>query len=139
MDPNIAVIPKRVYNMATLVTQIREYIQDPRIQHSMVLPPMEKYERARVHELATAFNLKSQSKGGGNSRYTTLSKTRFTGTKINEGKVKRLIGGGDMSFGGVPVRGGKGNSTPVMPKQRDGEIVGKVCSLACSICTVILI
>lgn len=128
MDPNITVIPTRIYDMATLVSKIRSYIANPQVTHNMILPPMEKSERARVHELALAFNLASKSKGDGGIRFITLSKTRYSGTKINEQKVKRLLAESKMSFGGVPVRAKKSNTT--LPKNRDGDIVGKVRALS---------
>jgi len=43
----------------------------------MALPPMDKEKRKLVHEMAHAFNLKSQSEGRGEGkRYTKLTKRR---------------------------------------------------------------
>jgi predicted RNA-binding protein Jag len=36
---------------------------------TMTLPPMEKFSRKRVHELASCYQLKSQSKGKGRGRF----------------------------------------------------------------------
>lgn len=91
----------------------------------MSLPPMEKQSRKQVHELALAFNLKSQSKGKGKARYTTLTKTSRSGVMVNERKIRRIRKTNGMFI--EPLEGadkGKGRST--MPRHRDGDEVGKV-------------
>lgn len=90
----------------------------------MALPPLAKSDRKVVHELANAFNLKSQSKGKGNDRYTTLIRTTRTGMQINKKKVRRVLRQEE-----VYIRGAGGRGVPVrMPKQREGDEVGKVSS-----------
>lgn len=64
-----------------------------------------------VHELANAFSLKSVSKGHGDARYTTLTKTTRSGIQINEKKIGRIVrrgGGADFagSAGGGWEKGG---------------------------------
>ena len=49
-------------DLPTLVTQIRLYLSDISNRAPMALPPMDKVSRARVHEIADAFGLKSKGK-----------------------------------------------------------------------------
>ena len=83
----------------------------------------------RVHELANAFSLKSQSKGKGDTRYTVLTKTTRSGTNVNERKVRRILGGPSYwdTTGSGTGRGGKGRGkVDSLAKHREGEEVGKV-------------
>lgn len=122
-DPSI-IVPERIVDMFTVEQQIRRFLENIGGKQTMVLPPMGKQSRAQVHELALAFNLKSQSKGKGKGRYPTLTKTTRSGFGINEGKIRRIVkgGGGFMApgFGG----GAKGGSA--MPRHKEGDEVGKV-------------
>jgi hypothetical protein len=118
LDPSSS-IPERVIDMVTLEQQIRRFIADISGKATMALPPMNKESRKQVHELATAFHLKSQSKGKGNERYTTLTKTTRSGIAINEQKVRRVA-----KHGRVFTHLGK-NAT-IMPRHKDGDEVGKV-------------
>ncbi|KAF5335618.1 hypothetical protein D9758_014787 [Tetrapyrgos nigripes] len=129
LDPTITVVPNRVIDMTTLVQQIRRFLDDLDGPLSMSLPPCNKHTRKMVHELANAFNLKSVSKGHGDARYTTLTKTMRSGIQVNEKKVARIVrrGGGVDFVGGAGdgwERGGeKGGAR--MPKHREGEEIGK--------------
>ncbi|TCD63386.1 hypothetical protein EIP91_005617 [Steccherinum ochraceum] len=122
MDPEIE-IPHRVVNLITVEREIRRFLENIGGPNSMVLPPANKSTRKRVHELATAFSLKSQSKGHGNARYTTLVKTTMSGIKINEKKVKRILREVDRNWDAPERRGGGGATS--LGKHREGEEVGK--------------
>jgi hypothetical protein len=130
LDPTIIVIPNRVVDMVTLVQQIRRFIADVGGPSSMSLPPTNKETRKKIHEMALAFNLKSQSKGKGNSRYTTLSKTSRSGLGIDEKKIAKVVrrnGSGGGEFMGSSGGRDRGQGRPVVPRHRDGDEVGKVC------------
>ena len=102
----------------------------------MSLPPADKKTRTIVHELAVAFGLKSVSKGKGNARYTTLTKTSRTSVaRVNELEIRKVM----SKFGGQSVTGdsfneskrerGKGNR---VPKHKEGDQVGAVSSMHAS-------
>ncbi|KAL1664058.1 hypothetical protein GGF50DRAFT_55554 [Schizophyllum commune] len=128
----IHVIPNRVIDMNTLVMEIRRFIADiGRV--SMALPPANKETRKKVHDLAEAFGLKSKSKGKGDARYTTLTRTSRTGYAVSERKIGKIVRGagghggmfGSSSFGGEKGKKGKGGGAPVrVPRHREGEEVG---------------
>lgn len=117
-------LPNRVVNLSTLEQQIRRFIEKRGGPSSMTLPPCDKATRKKIHELADAFSLKSQSKGKGVARYTTLTKTSYTGTNIREGKVKRILREDDGDWG-RPSKKGRTPATS-LAKHREGEEVGKV-------------
>ncbi|KAJ7213150.1 hypothetical protein GGX14DRAFT_620332 [Mycena pura] len=130
LDPTITVLPNRVIDMTTLVQQIRRFIADIGGPTSMSLPPTDKATRKNIHEMAIAFNLKSVSKGKGDARYTTLSKTTRTGFGVAEAKVARIARRGAGGRGGAAfVRDGGGEKgkgrAGAMPRHRDGDEVGK--------------
>lgn len=115
--------PNRIFDMATLEQQIRQFIANVGGRTSMSLPPMDKSTRKDVHELALAFKMKSVSHGKGEARYTVLSKTTRTGYGIDEKRVAYIL----RRHGVFMEPFGKGkNKTPVLPKHRDGDEVGKV-------------
>ena len=121
-------IPHRVVDMITIEQQIRRFVRDIGSGTTMSLPPMEKQSREQVHELAHAFNLKSQSKGKGEARYTTLTKTSRSGIMIDERKIRRITKRSGTFMG--PIEGGgKGKGKSTMPMHRDGDEVGKVRAL----------
>jgi len=129
LDPTINVIPNRVIDMVTLVQQIRRFITDIGGPSTMSLPPTNKETRKNIHEMAHAFKLKSLSQGNGDARYTTLTKTTKTGTYINENKIDKIMrgSGGMGAKGNSFISNKKGRGAPfVMPRQREGEEVGKV-------------
>lgn len=128
-DPTIVVLPNRVIDMTTLVQQIRRFIADVGGPSSMSLPPTTRETRKSIHEMAQAFGLKSVSKGRDDARYTTLIKTTRTGNEVKEAKVSRILrrsggaGARDDSF----YPGGRNGRVYVkVPKQREGDEVGKV-------------
>jgi R3H domain len=133
LDPTITVLPNRVIDMTTLVQQIRRFIADVGGPSTMSLPPADKETRKNVHEMAMAFGLRSQSKGNGDARYTTLIKTSKSGGRVDENKVAKIMrrstrggggGGGGREF--VRTEGRRRGRTGV-PKHREGDEVGKVC------------
>lgn len=120
-------LPNRVVDFVSLEQQIRRFLKDLGGPKIISLPPANKQTRALVHELANAFSLKSESKGKGDTRYTTLKKTSKSGLKVNEGKVRRIMrdatGTQWMGSGGG---GGGRDKTVSLDKHREGEEVGKV-------------
>lgn len=116
-------IPNRIVDLGTLEGQIRRFIADIGSNNTMVLPPCEKVMRKKIHELAVAFNLKSQSKGHGKGRYTTLIKTSHSGIKVNERKIRRILAE-DSGNWDAPRRNGR--PAVALNKHREGEEVGKV-------------
>lgn len=131
----IHVLPNRVIDMTTLVVEVRRFIADLG-RSSMSLPPAGKETRKKIHEVATAFNLKSHSKGKGEARYTTLTRTSRTGYMVNERKIGKIVRGagaaggmfGSSSFvagGEGKGKKGKGGGGGVpLPRHREGETVG---------------
>ncbi|KAI0075860.1 hypothetical protein K474DRAFT_1708659 [Panus rudis PR-1116 ss-1] len=115
----------QVINFTTLEAQIRRFLADVGGKETMALPPADKATRAKIHELATAFKLKSQSKGQGASRYTTLIKTTSSGIGVNERKVRRIVRSMNPDWEG-PRGNGTGRSKVMsLAKHKEGEEVGK--------------
>lgn len=113
----------RIFDPDSLVRQIRAFVTNLGGPTSMALPPMDKAARAKVHEIALAFKLKSVSKGKGAARYTTLQKTSRTLSVggVDERRVTRVVRGmGDWSGSG---RGGGGGGGA--PRHREGDEIGK--------------
>jgi len=106
-------------SLETVAEHMRAFVLDIGGAPMLALPPMEKRTRKLVHDLATAFNLKSKSEGNGKARFTTLTRTTMSGVRVDERKIARILGkpdgGGGKSKGKAP--GGK-----IRP--RDGEVVG---------------
>ncbi|KAF8134687.1 hypothetical protein K438DRAFT_1922921 [Mycena galopus ATCC 62051] len=132
-DPTITPLPhlaNRVVDLPSLVSQIRRFVGDIGGPQSMSLPPADKATRKTVHELAIAFRLKSASKGKGEGRYTTLVKTTRSGLGVDEKKVAKILrgggGGGEfVRWGGEKGNGGGRGGPAAVPRQRDGDEVGK--------------
>jgi hypothetical protein len=123
MDP-AAGLMHQVFDMVSLEREVRRFVINVGGPDTIALPPMTKDERKKVHELATAFKLKSNSKGKGADRYTTLVKTTRSGIMVDERKVSKLLNGVELY-----VKGGKRGAPIHVPKHREGEEVGKVRSL----------
>lgn len=124
-DPTITVIPNRIIDVTTLVQQIRRFIANIDGPQSMSLPPADNKTRKNVHELAAAFNLKSVSKGQGDARYTTLTKTTKTGIGSNEAMISRIMRrGGNFGGGEFVNKKGKGKGN-LVPRHKEGDEVGK--------------
>lgn len=120
-------LPNRIVDFTTLEQQIRRFLEDIGGRDTMALPPTDKATRKRVHELATAFGLKSQSKGSGDARYTTLIKTSKSGIAVKEGKIRRIMKEATNGSWQGPGRGGKGSDKAMsLAKHREGEEIGKV-------------
>ncbi|KAE9396212.1 hypothetical protein BT96DRAFT_1021482 [Gymnopus androsaceus JB14] len=127
LDPTITVLPNRVIDITTLVQQIRRFIDDVGGPKTMSLPPAKRQTRKDVHELANAFGLKSQSRGKGDSRYTTLTKTTMTGVRVNQKKVAKIVrrGGGGELVGGSDIWKKHAERSKGMPRHKEGDEVGK--------------
>ncbi|KAJ9102548.1 hypothetical protein QFC21_002949 [Naganishia friedmannii] len=80
-----------VTDLGSLNQEIRKFIRDSG-KTTMTLPPMEKFSRKRVHELASCYSLKSQSKGKGRGRFPILIKTSFSSVEVNEHKINQIVG-----------------------------------------------
>ncbi|KAI6037560.1 hypothetical protein EDC04DRAFT_2121208 [Pisolithus marmoratus] len=102
---------------------MRRFVENIDGRRSMPLLPMDKSTRKIVHDLATAFNLKSHSKGKGPGRYITLVKTTRTGI-INEGKVKAIVKRATRGSGHAE-EGSQKKGRPHVPSHREGDEVGK--------------
>jgi len=131
LDATITVVPNRVIDMTTLVRQIRRFLADLGGPRSMALPPTNKETRKKMHHMALAFGLKSESKGKGEARYTTLFKTTRSGVGVDERKVAEVMRWGERSGGGSfgggrDNDGGKGKGRGGVPKHKEGDEVGKV-------------
>jgi R3H domain len=116
-----------IVDLPSLVSQIRVFLADLGGSQSMVLPPMDKESRARVHVIATCFKLKSKSAGVGSARHTTLIRTTKSGVKVDEKKINYVLSG--RSFGpSIPFskahdrRSGEGSQG--IFRHRDGDVVG---------------
>ncbi|RDX55233.1 hypothetical protein OH76DRAFT_1372984 [Lentinus brumalis] len=119
-------LPNRIVDLVDLEIQIRRFLEDIGGPNTMSLPPADKDTRKRVHELATAFNLKSQSKGKGEARYTTLVKKSNSGVGINEGKIRHIMRQATKGKWEAPGGYGKGRGKVTsLAKHREGEAVGK--------------
>lgn len=129
------------FNMDELDEQIRMFLAD-RGKSTLTLQAMDKFARAEVHQLAAAYNLKSQSKGKGDNRFPTLIKTSRSGVNVNDRKVRRILlsnsgarfgnDAGRSDFKNKNKRLGKGARRMVgqdgggapAPRNREGEMVG---------------
>jgi R3H domain len=136
VDPTITILPNRIIDMVTLVQQIKRFIDDEE-RKSMALPPTDKHTRKNIHDLAQAFNMTSISKGHGEARYTTLTKTSRSGFDVDENKVAKIVRKNGVRDPFVKKGKTRGDSfakkgqkartgTQAQPRPRDGDEVGKV-------------
>jgi hypothetical protein len=132
LDPTITVVPNRIIDMTTLVQMLHKFVDDLGGKQTLSLPPTNKETRKNVHQLALAFGLKSVSKGKGDARYVTVTKTTRTGPgRVDERKVARIMKksggpgarGNDFTSGANSYKGGGGKGH--VPKHKEGEVVGK--------------
>jgi hypothetical protein len=121
--------PHQVFDVNSLNNEIIRFLDNLGGPKTMALPPMAKYARKITHELAQAYGLKSQSKGKGDDRYTSLIKTTYSGVGVKENKIAKII----RRAGGVFTvsRTSKPHLQGAL-KPREGDIVGHVslCFLA---------
>lgn len=102
-------------------------------EEEKAFPPMDKRHRKMIHEIAMEFNLRTESIGAGNDRYTKLIRTRTTtrymenrfvdrARKINMGFFPRTDAQakGKRALRVVSRSGGNLNAV----RYRDGDIVG---------------
>jgi hypothetical protein len=96
---------------------------------------MNKNQRQTIHEIANAVTLKSQSRGGGSSRYTVLYKTgrtlKFDSTNIRvvddaftSHRVRRLGGAPRHDQYRNSHSGPRRNGGSLAASYQDGDIVG---------------
>lgn len=120
--------------------EIRDFLEVEVDNTTKAFPPMEKFDRKILHEIAAHFNLNSKSQGSGKNRFTILVKTQRTLEWTDEawnpiaykatkgflgsmrgmgkgGKGKKKVGG----TAAAPRRGGGGNAAV---GYRNGEVVG---------------
>jgi hypothetical protein len=96
---------------------------------------MDKADRKVVHELASAFNLKSKSAGSGTKRFPILHRTPRTSVyvernfnaieeRLSRRFLPRMGVSGKRSGGGTKRAGGGGGFNSAAVSYRDGDIVG---------------
>lgn len=122
-------------NMRQVHDELRDFLQDEDLEQR-AFPPMDKKDRAALHNICNALNLKSRSQGVGKNRFPVLSKTFRTGDYSedvfvnivqastrgflsNPSKAKKF---GKHASKGGPGRGGGFSKDAVTV--RNGEIVG---------------
>ncbi|KAL0259977.1 squalene synthetase-like protein [Diplodia seriata] len=121
------------YNEGMTFTQIREeikvFLSSP--SQSRPFPPMDKRDRAALHQLAAALGLTSRSIGSGTSRFTTLIKTSRTRdfdemsfSKITARYQNRFLHRMDKRGGGKKSGGGGGGGRYAAVSYQDGDVVG---------------
>jgi len=102
---------------------------------TLALPPMDKADRKVVHELASAFNLKSKSAGSGMKRFPILHRTSRTSVyvernfnaieeRLSRRFLPRMSVNGKRAGGGTKRAGGGGGFHSAAVSYRDGDIVG---------------
>ncbi|KAJ9094826.1 hypothetical protein QFC20_006804 [Naganishia adeliensis] len=113
-----------VTDMGSLNQEIRSFILDLG-KTTMTLPPMEKFSRKRVHELAACYSLKSQSKGKGRGRFPILIKTSYSSLQVNEHKINNIVGSDTPGKFYKAKYGGNAGKGPQMPggAGRSGQAV----------------
>lgn len=148
-DPPIET-PGQILDMISVEQQIRHFLAD-KDKKDMALPACGSGMRWRIHNLATLFGLKSESKDGELGRYTTLFKLKGSGKNVDEREVDKLMKkfnrrALDDAFGdewddlwkgrgkGKGKAGGKGKGKAKLKdksengrlKTREGDVVGQV-------------
>jgi len=111
-----------------------QYLAD---SNRLALPPMDAADRKVVHELARAFNVKSQSAGSGNGRFPVWHRTTRTSVYVErnfnaiEERLSRRflprldVGGKKSGAGHKRVKGvGGGGFNKASVSYRDGDVVG---------------
>lgn len=123
------------YNEGMTFIQIKEeikvFLNSP--SQSRPFPPMNKHDRAAIHQLAAALGLSSRSVGSGNSRFLTITKTARTRgfdeisfAKITSRYHNRFLPRMDKAGGGrkgTGFGGGAGGKYAGV-SYRDGDVVG---------------
>ncbi|KAI5361728.1 putative G-patch domain, R3H domain, R3H domain superfamily protein [Septoria linicola] len=70
-------------NMRQVHDELRDFLQDEELQQRS-FPPMDKTDRAALHNICNALNLTSRSQGAGKTRFPVISKTSRTGGYSDE-------------------------------------------------------
>jgi hypothetical protein len=122
-------------NMRDVHDELREFLQDEGLQQR-AFPPMDKRDRAALHNICNALNIKSRSQGVGKNRFPILSKTSGTGEYSDDvfGRVMQASSRGLLTNPGVSRKFGKkvvakgpgrgGGFSKDAATIRNGEIVG---------------
>lgn len=95
--PDLSVKYKHGINMMDVMEDIRQFLVSE--TQTLVLPPMEAYRRAIVHQVVKQLGVNSKSRGDGAGRFTVLSKTRRSAAfdlakfdeKINQSGFQRRL------------------------------------------------
>ncbi|KAI5466532.1 hypothetical protein BGZ63DRAFT_376454 [Mariannaea sp. PMI_226] len=96
---------------------------------TVIFPPMDKHARKMIHELATAFKIKSKSTGKSEHRRPTLIRTLRTVPYVQSTFNQAVNRFSRRYFPRLDVKG-KGSQRPQPPRgnqaatYRDGEIIG---------------
>ncbi|PNS21417.1 Protein SQS1 [Sphaceloma murrayae] len=113
--------------------ELEDFLDEDDAQQK-AFPPMEKGERQMLHRIANIFDLSSNSRGSGKSRFTILSKRARTGefdarkwSQVEKMTKRSFLKGTGKGRGGAPPppragRGGGFSSAAV--GYRNGEVVG---------------
>ena len=115
-------------SFAHIREMIESFLQDEG-RTTLTLPAMKKHDRAMVHNMADAYQIKSKSRGKGKERFPILYKTSRSGQNVDHARVTRLV---RTPFGSVDDeafehRGlGRGGRVRVelAPRHREGSQVG---------------
>lgn len=94
---------------------------------TLALPPMKKHDRAMVHNLADAYQLKSKSRGKGQDRSPVLYKTARSGESVDHKRITRLVRTpfGQVDDDAFVPRGiGRAARPELAPRHREGTRVG---------------
>lgn len=119
-------------NMKQVMDEIRTFMQNDGMQ-SRPFPPMDTKDRKKLHEIASAFNLKSKSVGAGKNRFPVLYKSKYT-VEYDEAHFQRVMLASSRGFLKVTGRGTKpakknragagGGFDRSAVELRNGEVVG---------------
>lgn len=89
-----------------VVEEIRDFMLG--VTQSLSLPPMDARRRATVHQIAAFFGLSSRSRGGGQDRFTILSKTSHTRIMDDDDFDQAILSKGFQKRMRGPLQGQKG-------------------------------
>lgn len=131
---NLSDVYQEGLNIGDMEEVFRNFLDSSYLEQS--LPPMDKLRRKMVHELASAFNMTSKSKGTKQNRFPLLIKTSRTVEwnaplfysrikQMNAGFFPRLDAQSRVKTPGSRTlrRTGGGGNAPGT-KYRDGDVVG---------------
>jgi len=124
-------------NLSQIKTEIRDFL-DNEDYTTKAFPPMAKDDRRILHDIASHFNLNSNSRGSGKNRFTIVVKTQRT-IAFSENHWTPIYGWAEKGFlPNMSLRQSKRNANKFKPTKagagggfnksavsyRDGQIVG---------------